>query len=79
MHFFIKFSTIVTGQLIAAMKMLGFDKVFDSSFTADLTVIEESNEFIKRKTEQGTLPLFTSCCPAWVKYVEQYFPEFLQN
>jgi len=74
-----KSGTIVTGQLIAAMKMLGFDKVFDSSFTADLTVIEESNEFIKRKTEQGTLPLFTSCCPAWVKYVEQYFPEFLQN
>lgn len=71
--------TIVTGQLIAAMKMLGFDKVFDSSFTADLTVIEESNEFIKRKSENGTLPLFTSCCPAWVKYVEQYYPEYLHN
>lgn len=74
-----KSGTIVTGQLIAAMKMLGFDKVFDSSFTADLTVIEESNEFIKRKTKQDKLPLFTSCCPAWVKYVEQYFPEFIHN
>lgn len=74
-----KSGTIVTGQLIAAMKMLGFDKVFDSSFTADLTVIEEANEFIERKTKNENLPLFTSCCPAWVKYVEQYFPEYLHN
>ncbi len=74
-----KSGTIVTGQLIAALKMLGFDKVFDSSFTADLTVIEEANEFIERKTNNENLPLFTSCCPAWVKYVEQYFPEYLHN
>ncbi len=74
-----KSGTIVTGQLIAALKMLGFDKVFDSSFTADLTVIEEANEFIERKTKNENLPLFTSCCPAWVKYVEQYFPEYLHN
>lgn len=71
--------TIMTGQLISAMKMLGFDKVFDSSFSADLTVIEESNEFLSRKQNGGAFPMFTSCCPAWVKYVEQYHPEYLNN
>ncbi len=68
-----------TGQMITALKMMGFEKVFDTSFTADLTVIEESHEFLKRTAENKKLPLFTSCCPAWVKFAEQYYPEYLPN
>ena len=71
--------SIVPGQLATGLRMLGFDKIYDTSFAADLTIIEEGTEFIKRKTESGVLPLFTSCCPAWVKYVEQYYPEMLNN
>jgi len=71
--------SILPGQLTKGLRMLGFDKVYDTSFTADLTIIEEGTEFIKRKTGGETLPLFTSCCPAWVKYVEQYYPELLGN
>jgi NADH-quinone oxidoreductase subunit G len=67
------------GQLVAALKRLGFDRVYDTSFSADLTVIEEANEFLNRKTKGGKLPLFTSCCPGWVKFAEQYFPELLPN
>lgn len=77
--FGMKPGTLLIGQISAAMKMIGFDKVFDTSFAADLTVIEESNEFIKRKTKGEKLPQFTSCCPGWVKYAEQYYPEYLQN
>jgi NADH-quinone oxidoreductase subunit G len=58
---------------------LGFDQVYDTSFAADLTVVEEGTEFLKRKQEGGKLPMFTSCCPGWVKYAEQYFPELLPN
>jgi NADH-quinone oxidoreductase subunit G len=68
-----------TGQVVAAMKRMGFDIVYDTSFTADLTVIEEANEFIARKTNGERLPLFTSCCPGWVKFAEQYFPQLLGN
>lgn len=68
-----------TGQIVAALKALGFDRVFDTSFTADLTVIEESNEFIKRVQSGENIPQFTSCCPAWVKFVEQYYPEFVKH
>jgi NADH-quinone oxidoreductase subunit G len=67
------------GQMVAALKRLGFDRVNDTSFSADLTVIEEANEFLGRKTKGGKLPLFTSCCPGWVKFAEQYFPELLPN
>jgi NADH-quinone oxidoreductase subunit G len=67
------------GEMVAALKRLGFDRVYDTSFSADLTVIEEANEFLNRKTRGGKLPLFTSCCPAWVKFAEQYFPELLPN
>jgi len=70
---------IRTGKLVAALKTLGFDKVFDTSYTADLTVIEEANEFLNRKMKGEKLPLFTSCCPGWVKYAEQYHPELLNN
>jgi NADH-quinone oxidoreductase subunit G len=67
------------GQMVAAMKRLGFDKIYDTSFSADLTVIEEANEFLQRKTQGGRLPLFTSCCPGWVKFAEQFFPELLPH
>ena len=68
-----------TGQIVAALRAMGFDRVFDTSFTADLTVLEESNEFIKRFVENKNIPQFTSCCPAWVKFAEQYYPEFVQH
>lgn len=68
-----------TGQIAAALRAIGFDRVFDTSFTADLTVIEESNEFIKRVLSEENIPQFTSCCPAWVKFVEQYYPEFVKH
>ena len=67
------------GRLVAALKRLGFARIYDTSFSADLTVIEEANEFLRRKTQGGKLPLFTSCCPAWVKFAEQYFPELLPH
>ncbi len=68
-----------TGQIAAALRAIGFDQIFDTSFTADLTVIEESNEFIKRLQKNENIPQFTSCCPAWVKFVEQYYPEYVNN
>lgn len=68
-----------TGQIVAALRAMGFDKVFDTSFAADLTVIEEGHEFIHRIGKNENLPQFTSCCPAWVKFAEQYFPELLPN
>lgn len=71
--------TVTTGKMVAALKMLGFDKVFDTSFAADLTVLEETNEFLARKQRNEKLPLFTSCCPAWVKYAEQSFADLLDN
>ena len=71
--------TITTGQMVAAMKRLGFDLVYDTSFSADLTVIEEAEEFIARKTRGEKLPQFTSCCPGWVKFAEQYYPQLLGN
>jgi NADH-quinone oxidoreductase subunit G len=69
----------VLGKLVNALKQLGADKVFDTSFAADLTVLEESEELISRVQKKQNLPLFTSCCPAWVKYAEQYYPEFLPH
>lgn len=71
--------TVATGQIAAALRRLGFAQVYDTSFAADLTVIEEGTEFLKRKAQGGRLPMFTSCCPAWVKFAEQYFPDLLAN
>ncbi len=71
--------TISTGQIVAALKRMGFDQVYDTSFTADLTVVEEATEFIQRKLAGEKLPQFTSCCPSWVKFAEQYYPELLPN
>lgn len=70
---------IVTGQIVAALKRIGFDHVYDTSFAADLTVLEEATEFIARKLKGEKLPQFTSCCPSWVKFAEQYYPELLPN
>ena len=77
--FGLKPGEITTGQIAAALRRLGFDQVYDTSFAADLTVVEEGTEFLKRKQEGGKLPMFTSCCPGWVKYAEQYFPDLLPN
>ena len=63
--------------IVAAMRKLGFDEIYDTSFTADLTVIEETNEFLGKLEKGEKMPLFTSCCPAWVKYAEEKHPELL--
>ncbi len=65
--------------MVGALRRLGFDRVYDTVFGADLTVIEEGNEFLRRLTEGGPLPLFTSCCPGWVKFCEERYPEFVPN
>lgn len=67
----------VIGMLYAALKQIGFDLIFDTNFSADLTIVEEANEFVERVTKKGVLPMFTSCCPAWVKYLEQMHPDML--
>ncbi|MBT7170194.1 MAG: 4Fe-4S binding protein, partial [Phycisphaerales bacterium] len=70
---------VLTGQIVASLKAMGFDAVYDTCFTADLTVLEEATEFLKRYQAGDNLPQFTSCCPAWVKTTEQYYPELLNN
>ncbi|MBL1211906.1 MAG: 2Fe-2S iron-sulfur cluster binding domain-containing protein [Ignavibacteriae bacterium] len=69
----------VTGQLVTGLKRLGFKKVFDTNFAADLTIMEEGTELISRIKNGGKLPMFTSCCPGWVKYIEQNSPELLPH
>ena len=71
--------TNVDGKIATALRMLGFDYVYDTAFAADLTIVEEASEFIERFTKKDRLPQLTSCCPAWVNYVEKYAPEFLPN
>ena len=71
--------SVEMGRMVAALKSIGFDQVYDTSFAADMTVLEEAEEFIARKTQNKRLPQFTSCCPAWVKYAEQFLPDFLSN
>jgi NADH-quinone oxidoreductase subunit G/NADP-reducing hydrogenase subunit HndD len=70
--------TIVTGKLVTALKSMSFDAVFDTDFGADLTIMEEASELIYRIKNNKTLPLLTSCCPAWVKFIEHQFPELLE-
>jgi len=67
------------GRMHTALKKLGFDHVFDTNFTADLTILEEGSELVKRVKEGGTLPLITSCSPGWVKFMETYFSDFAEN
>lgn len=69
--------TIVTGKMVAALRRLGFDRVFDTDFAADVTIVEEAREFIDRLKNGGRLPILTSCCPSWVKFIEHQFPELL--
>ena len=71
--------TNTEGKMFTAMRMLGFDKVFDVNFGADLTIMEEANELIERVKEGGKLPMFTSCSPGWIRYVEYYYPELIPN
>jgi NADH-quinone oxidoreductase subunit G len=68
-----------TGKIYAALRRLGFNKVFDTNFSADVTIMEEGTEFIKRFTTGGKLPLITSCCPAWTDWMEKYAPDFTEN
>lgn len=67
--------TLTPGKLSAALHTLGFDRVYDTNFPADVTIMEEGTELVKRVTEGGVLPMFTSCCPAWVKFLENNYPE----
>ncbi|MBQ4639594.1 MAG: iron hydrogenase small subunit [Clostridia bacterium] len=71
--------TSVTGKMVAALRRMGFDKVFDTDFAADLTIMEEGTELVKRVTEGGVLPMITSCSPGWIKFCETYYPEFIPN
>lgn len=76
--------TLVTGKMATAARLLGFDYVFDTNFTADLTIIEEGNEFFKRvkkviNGEKSVLPMITSCSPGWIKFIEHYYPELVDH
>ena len=78
-EFGLPIGTDVEGKMAAALRRLGFDKVFDTDFSADLTIMEEGTEFIDRVKNGGKLPLITSCSPGWIKFCEFYYPEFLDN
>ena len=78
-EFGLPIGTSVTGKMAAALRRLGFAKVFDTDFGADLTIMEEANELIDRVTNGGVLPMITSCSPGWIKFCEHYYPEFLPN
>jgi len=72
--------TITTGKIYAALRQLGVDKVFDTNFSADLTIMEEGSELVKRLTTgEGAIPQITSCCPAWTDYMEKYYPDMIPN
>ncbi|SFL45713.1 [FeFe] hydrogenase, group A [Pelosinus propionicus] len=71
--------SIVEGQQVAALKKLGFDSVFDTNFSADITILEEAAELLNRLEQSNILPQFTSCCPGWVKFCEYYYPDLLSH
>ncbi len=71
--------SLVTGQMVAGLRRLGFSKIFDTQFTADLTILEEGHELIRRMTAGGTLPMITSCSPGWIKFAEHFFPNSLAH
>ena len=71
--------SITTGKMVAALRRLGFDKVFDTDFAADVTIMEEGSELLERMSHGGTLPLITSCSPGWVNFVETFYPDLLAN
>ena len=78
-EFGMQIGTSVTGKMVSALRRLGFDKVFDTDFAADLTIIEEGTELIDRLKNGGTLPMITSCSPGWIKFCETFYPEFIPN
>ena len=71
--------TNVEGKMVAALRRLGVDKIFDTDFAADLTIVEEANELVERIKNNGTLPMITSCSPGWVKFCEYYYPDMLEH
>jgi len=71
--------TLVTGQMVAALRQLGFDRVFDDCFGADVTVMEEATELLERLESGGPFPQFTACCPSWVRFCESFYPQFIDN
>lgn len=71
--------SIVTGKIVSFLRRIGFAKVFDTNFTADLTIMEEGNELLYRLKNNGRLPMFTSCSPGWIRFVEFFYPEFMEN
>ncbi len=78
-EFGLPIGTNVEGKMVAALRRLGFDKVFDTNFGADMTIMEEASEFIDRVKNGGKLPMITSCSPGWVKFCEHYYPDLLDN
>lgn len=78
-EFGMSIGTRVTGKMVHALKLVGFDKVYDTNFGADLTIMEEGYEFLGRLKNQGTLPMITSCSPGWVNYVEHEYPDLLDH
>ena len=78
-EFGMKAGNDICGKMTAALRLLGFDRVFDTSFAADLTIMEEASELVTRIQTGGKLPMMTSCSPGWIKYVEQSYPEFIEN
>jgi len=71
--------SLVTGKLVTALRKLGFDKIFDTNFGADLTIMEEADELIYRIKNKGTLPMITSCCPGWIKFMETFYPDLIKH
>jgi len=77
--FGMKIGTNVEGKMVAALRRLGFDAVYDTDLAADLTIVEEATEFVDRVKNDGVLPMITSCSPGWIKFCEHYYPDFLPN
>lgn len=73
------YGSLVTGKMVASLRKLGFSKVFDTNFAADLTIVEEANELVERIENKGTLPMITSCSPGWIKFIEHFFPSSLPH
>ncbi|NDP22149.1 MAG: 4Fe-4S dicluster domain-containing protein [Paludibacter sp.] len=73
------YGSLVTGKMVAGLRRLGFSKIFDTNFAADLTIIEEGNELLNRIKNGGTLPMITSCSPGWIKFIEHFFPSALEH
>lgn len=78
-EFGMKPGTLVKGKMVAALRKCGFDKIFDTNLGADMTIMEEASEFLRRLTKKQTLPMITTCCPAWIKFMEHFYHDLLPN